>query len=146
MKHVPQPQFRFPKKRAPRGFSLLEVLVTVVVLSIGLLGTAALQVKGLQSAHSAYQRTVASIIATDGAERLWVAMLAGSIADPGPVQAAWLSHWQSSEITLPALDGSIAKSGSTYTITVTWGEGRFDDASGGVSSFEYIAHILPDKN
>ena len=131
---------------AQHGFSLLEILITIVVLSIGLLGTAALQVTSLQSAHSAYQRTIASVIATDAVERLWVAMHAGSILDPGPIELAWLTHWQNSDVTLPALAGTIEKAGATYTVIVTWGEGRFEDAVGSASSFEYIAHILPDKN
>jgi len=45
------------------GVTLIEVLVTVLVISIGLLGVAALNAFSLQSGQSAFQRTQASIIA-----------------------------------------------------------------------------------
>jgi len=52
------------------GFSLLEVLVSVVILSIGLLGMAGIQLKGLSSNHSANLRTQATTLANDLAERM----------------------------------------------------------------------------
>lgn len=47
------------------GLSLLEVLVSVVILSIGLLGLAGLQATALKSGHSAYLRSQATILAYD---------------------------------------------------------------------------------
>ncbi|TIC79596.1 type IV pilus modification protein PilV [Crenobacter intestini] len=44
-----------------RGFSLLEVLVSIVVLSVGLLGVAALQMAGLRYNQSAAERSAAVI-------------------------------------------------------------------------------------
>ncbi len=52
------------------GFSLLEVLVAIVILSVGLLGIAGLQVKGLQVNHSSYMRTQATLLAYDMADRM----------------------------------------------------------------------------
>ncbi len=53
-----------------RGFSLVEVLVAVFVLSVGMLGLAALQVAGLRSNASAQQRTDATLGAYDAIDRL----------------------------------------------------------------------------
>jgi len=53
-----------------RGFSLVEVLVAVLVLSVGLLGLAALQVMSLRASDSARMRTAVSIAAYDLADRL----------------------------------------------------------------------------
>ncbi|MBI5462892.1 MAG: type IV pilus modification protein PilV [Gammaproteobacteria bacterium] len=53
-----------------RGFTLLEVLIAVVVLSIGLLGVAGLQAFGLRNNQDAYMRSQATILATDIAERM----------------------------------------------------------------------------
>lgn len=52
------------------GFSLLEVLISVVVLSIGLLGLGGLQLTSLQSANNAHFRSSASIFATELADRM----------------------------------------------------------------------------
>lgn len=46
-----------------RGFTLLEVLVALVIISIGLLGVAILQMTGLKNNHSAAYRSQASILA-----------------------------------------------------------------------------------
>ena len=52
------------------GTSLIEVLVTLVILSIGLLGLAALQLNGLRSNTSAALRTASTLIAGDIIERM----------------------------------------------------------------------------
>ena len=52
-------------RRRQRGFSLLEVLIAILVLSIGLLGLAQMQSIGLRSTHSAYLRTQATLLAGD---------------------------------------------------------------------------------
>jgi type IV pilus assembly protein PilV len=63
-----------PRRLAPRargaGFSLVEVLVAVLVLSIGLLGLAALQIAGVRANDSARLRTVATLAAYDVADRV----------------------------------------------------------------------------
>ena len=53
-----------------RGFSLIEVLVALVILSVGLLGVAALQLTSLQTNREAYLRTQAVIAGTDLLERM----------------------------------------------------------------------------
>lgn len=52
------------------GFTLIEVLITLVVLSIGLLGVAALQAKSQQFSRNAYMHTQATVLAHDMLERM----------------------------------------------------------------------------
>ncbi|MDS4020691.1 MAG: type IV pilus modification protein PilV [Candidatus Competibacter sp.] len=52
------------------GFSLLEVLVALIVLSVGLLSLAGMQVIGLRTNHSAYMRTQATIQSYDIIDRM----------------------------------------------------------------------------
>jgi len=82
-----------------RGFSLIEALIALVVLSIGLIGVAAMQLKALQSANTGYQRSVASVAAVDAQERLW-AQLATLGSDETcddidllAVQKKWRKNW-----------------------------------------------------
>ncbi len=56
--------------RYSKGFSLLEVLIAVVILSVGLLALASLQTRGLASGHNAYLRSQAVLLAQDLAERI----------------------------------------------------------------------------
>lgn len=63
-----------PRLYAPRvrygGFSLVEVLVAVLVLSIGLLGLAGLQIAAARANDGARLRTEATLAASDVADRL----------------------------------------------------------------------------
>jgi type IV pilus assembly protein PilV len=53
-----------------RGFSLIEVLVTMLILAIGLMGLAGLQARMVATELEAYQRAQALMIAHDMANRL----------------------------------------------------------------------------
>ncbi len=52
------------------GFTLLEVMVALVVMSVGLLSLAGMQVIGLRTNHSAYMRTQATILSYDIVDRM----------------------------------------------------------------------------
>jgi type IV pilus assembly protein PilV len=52
------------------GFTLIEVLVTMVVMAIGLLGLAGLQATSLKHNNSAYQRSQATFLAYEMLDRM----------------------------------------------------------------------------
>lgn len=54
----------------PRGFTLLEALIAMVVISVGLLGVLGLQALSLASTHISATRSVATTLAEDMAERM----------------------------------------------------------------------------
>jgi len=60
---------RFLHKHS-NGFTLVEVLVTIVVVSIGLLGLAGLQINGLRANMSSETRSKATLLASDIVERM----------------------------------------------------------------------------
>ncbi len=55
---------------ANKGFTLLEVLIALIVFSLGLIGLAGLLVVSVQTNHSAYLRTQASFLAQSMADRM----------------------------------------------------------------------------
>jgi type IV pilus modification protein PilV len=77
------------------GFTLVEVLVALLVLSIGLLGLAGLELTGLRNNQSALQRSQATVIADNIADRMRAnrpAVIAGSYrVNPAapPATPAW---------------------------------------------------------
>lgn len=56
--------------RESSGFTLIEILVTMFILAIGLLGLAGLVMEGMKNNQGAYLRTQASILAYDMADRI----------------------------------------------------------------------------
>lgn len=90
-----------------RGFSLIESLIALVVLSIGLVGVAAMQLKAMQSANAGYQRSMASVAAVDAQERLWAEFASLQPdqtcvnIDAGQVQQQWKAHWLHNVVHTP---------------------------------------------
>lgn len=130
-----------PHGLGPRGFTLLEVLIALVVLSIGLLGIAALQGVGLRTSHGAHLSAQASLLAYDMADRIRanpqnLATYDGfatdsidcTLATPAsPLATADLGEWACAvQALLPGGSGTIAgvavggTTANRYTISVEW--------------------------
>ena len=124
-------------RRMHSGVSLIEALVALLVLSIGLLGLANLQLTAIRNAHSAHMRSQASILAQDILDRmranranataynidLSAAPPTGSSVAEKDLKA-WLDNLASS---LPEGDGAVAVtagSPTTVTVTIQWNDSR----------------------
>lgn len=150
-------------RRRSRGFTLLEVLIALVILSIGLLGIAGLQSVGLRGSHSAYLTSQASLLAYDMADRIRanaagisVKIPEGTILAPScpetlaasPLVEVDLQEWACSiSELLPEGSGEIERSGSgipgavTYTITVTWQDRLQEEGATDPWSYELVVEI-----
>ncbi|WP_038038469.1 MULTISPECIES: type IV pilus modification protein PilV [unclassified Thioalkalivibrio] len=124
-----------------RGVTLIEVLVALVVLSIGVIGLAALQAQALQMNQGAYMRAQATNLAYDIADRMRTnraAALDGtydtSFQSPpdceapgtGPdLASADLTQWRVAlACALPEGQGRIERNGDVFTITIRWDNRR----------------------
>lgn len=128
--------------RSSAGFSLVEVLVALVLLSIGLLGLAGLQTRGVRDNHGAYLRTQAILCAKDLVDRMRAnrgAAIAGAydvdfgvLAETGSTIAAQdLSQWQASLALLPGPgQARVAVNQTTRRVSVdiSWDDSRGAEA------------------
>lgn len=74
--------------RHDRGFSLLEVLIALIVFSIGLLGVAAMMVSAVRGNHQAYHHSQAVYVATAMADGLRANLAA---VNAGTYNTGWIS-------------------------------------------------------
>lgn len=138
------------------GVTLIETLITMLIVSVGLLSIAALQLKSVQYASESYHRSVATVLAGDLVERLW----AGICTLPDDAETI-AEDWETSIIEskptpLPGWiqkdGGPLSESGGVYTIRIEWTErlGSNDDEEidGKTASFEHhaVLPILPGCN
>jgi type IV pilus assembly protein PilV len=139
------------------GVTLIEVLVSVLVLSVGLLGIAGLNVFGLNYSSSAYQRSQATQLAYDIIDRMranraeaekagsgYVTAMGGTytastscetgVCTPVQMAAYDKANWRVELAnTLPSGDGSVAIDTASKLVTVTV---QWSDA---------VVHVVNDK-
>ena len=74
-------------RRSEQGFTLIEVMIALLVLSIGLLGLAGLQVTALQNNQSAFMRSQATALAYDLSDRMRANVLGTISGNYNPANA-----------------------------------------------------------
>ena len=121
------------KKNQTCGFSMLEILISILILSIGLLGLAALHATSLKANHGAYYKSQATFLAYDIVDRMRANRpeaingsynllltdinLSGSTLAVTDVNS-WLANVGG---LLPTGDGSInCTAAGACTVVVTW--------------------------
>lgn len=128
------------QRRSHRGFSLIEVLVALVVTTMGLMGLASLQLLALRTQHNAFLRGQATQLNHDIIERMRGnadAALTGAYdiaydTPPGAgaaVADADRREWrQRVALALPEGRGRIRVDAATRTATVSvrWNDARGD--------------------
>lgn len=122
------------KKHA--GATLMEVLITVLILAVGLLGLSATQVMSLKNANNSHNRYLAGVAAQEMADRIRAnptdrANYDGQTVDGSETASACgttcvardLFDWgQVIKTNLPSGTGEIEVNGTQVTLTVTWTE------------------------
>jgi len=142
MKKVSKFPRRTPGFKLQRGMTMLEILIAVMVLSVGLLGVAGLQTANLRNSQSAHQRTMAVLLASGMAERIRAnrtLALAGSftltktcnaLTTIGNIQQLeqknWIDEIRASLGSVSTTCGEVTYSAGTrtYTVIVHWDDSK----------------------
>lgn len=141
------------------GFTLIEVLVALVVTALGIFGLVAANLNALKFNQTATVRSHANLLAYDITDRMRAnrfAALSGhydlAMTDSAPTGTAIhevdLQDWlRAIAAQLPAGDGAVARTDSTFTITLQWDESRIGatriaDADGmHVQTFVFVTEL-----
>ncbi len=107
-----------------KGFTLLELLIALTILTIGLLGLAGLHIAAIQGNVSGFKISTAAAVAQERIEELKAldasaaALTAGAHADDGNQVVQGITYNRSYTIQ----DNTPVTGTSTITLTVTWVE------------------------
>ncbi len=132
------------RQQKQSGFGILEILITVFVLAVGLLGIASLQTLGFRASQGSYMRTIASYKAYEMIDRMRAnpsGISAGSYDAITGIPTATdcsqqrcnysamalydANQWNSElDDLLPSGQGTVSRSGSIFSVVVRWDENR----------------------
>lgn len=134
--------------QAQEGFSLIEIMVAILVMSIGLLGLAALQATALSRGTSADQRAQAVNAASElidmiRANRAEATRYEGEFAEAEcdadvqppfgigegasmaiPERAAWVNNVR---CMLPGATGNVEIEAGEVVVTIAWADARWEE-------------------
>lgn len=127
---------KFSCRQHQYGAGLIEILVAVLVLSIGLISVSSMQIRSVKSNASALTHSIAVIQAQSMGDVLFIdrqAVLSGALtsdSDSNFISESLLT-WQNSLVSLlgPDASGSVECVENTCSITVHWDNSRVEQGS-----------------
>ena len=139
-----------------QGTTLIEVLVSLLVLAIGLLGAAALQLNALKYTDSSRTSSQASFIAYDMMDRIRanpdadyrIASLADVTSGPDltnpRTQDLFDFKTNIQNLDLATGDGSIVVNKREVTVTVSWSDARAANTANTLQTFMVKSRVAID--
>ena len=135
------------------GFSMIEILVSILILAIGLLGVASLQTLSVKSSTNSNLRGMALYLANNMADRMRsnpagansghydsmegkASYNCSSACNPAEIASNDKNEWDDLVTNgLPDGEADLSRAGEVYTLTLSWtdrvkqGESANDDSS-----------------
>ncbi|WP_426135266.1 type IV pilus modification protein PilV [Pseudomonas sp. PWP3-1b2] len=152
------PNTRFPctLSHPQSGMTLIEVLVSVLILAVGLLGAAVIQLNALKYTDSARMISQASFIAYDmldrvransGADYSWSQTARAPRSTSGAsVRDVDLHDFEANIVGFAGegAKGSVVVSGSEVTVSIDWDNARATNAPGARETFTLTSLIASE--
>lgn len=129
------------------GMTLIEVMVALLILSVGVLGAAAVQINALKYTDSALRRTQAGFIAQDMLERMRANpdasyALAGLSQAPTSADLDNPRHQDLFDFAMNVrqmagntADGRISVAGDAVTVAIDWSDARGSGQNGQLETY-----------
>jgi len=149
--------FRPVTSRHQTGMTLIEVVVAVLILVIGLLGAAVVQLNALKYTDSTRMTSQASFIAYDmldriranaGADYSWVRTeRAPLFTSTGSVRDLDLHDFEANITGFAGEDakGSVVVNGQEVTISISWADARAANRPGARETFTLTSRISNEQ-
>lgn len=114
MRRLPSPR----RSRSATGVALIEVLVSILLFSLGILGLIGLQTRAIRVSIDAEDRNRAALLADEIVTQMWMLQTPNIPAD---TKTAWQTRIADPTLGgLPGGEGSIEVTGKQADVTITW--------------------------
>lgn len=107
-------------RKQTRGMMMLEVLIALLIFTIGVLGMVKMQAVSTANSFNSEDRATAALLAEDLISELWAAKSAAQPADFGPVGTSGTWLWRVNQALRNGDGSGTTFSGNTVTIVITW--------------------------
>ncbi len=143
---------KFSRDNKSRGFSLLEVLVSIVVVTMGLLGLAGMSIRSLSANDSSGYRAAAALQAMQISDLMRANRQAvvddqynvayGVTTGNSARATSDIAAWKAIIARLPSGDGAISyvAADGTVTVTVRWDDRRGNQGSSETNTLQTYAY------
>ncbi|MFT6926527.1 MAG: type IV pilus assembly protein PilV [Psychromonas sp.] len=116
-------------KKTEKGFTLFEVLVSLFIIGVALLGIAQMEVYILKSSQSSFNYTVATIRANSFVDAVWADLCnaqeaSASLNTYAEIRTDWIAEVSDAGMTATETYTSADK---TSIVTIRWTDPRFTD-------------------
>jgi type IV pilus assembly protein PilV len=130
-------------KRAARlhirqhGVGLIEVLISLLIFSFGILGLVGLQARATLFSTNAEDTNRAALLANEAGTAMWNN---NSVTLPAATVTAWQARVATAASAgLPGASGVISVAGNVAQISITW---RPPQAASGASDYRYVTQVV----
>ncbi|MCK9802295.1 type IV pilus modification protein PilV [Pseudomonas sp. MAFF 302030] len=132
-------------RRVQGGMTLIEVLVALLILGLGLLGAAGMQLKALKYTDSALMSSQASFIAYGMLDRIRANATADS--NVSPLRDRDLSDFTRSveHFGGPTAKGGISVGGGPVAVSITWDDSRAGGQGDSARNLRIGSRVVVDR-
>jgi type IV pilus assembly protein PilV len=132
------PSYAPHRRRSSRGFTLIEVMISLLVFSFGVLGAAAMQAIAVQNGTQNGDRSRAAMLANEMVSNLWGKQSATPVAGD---LTAWQGRVSNAAATgLPNGSGTVTSCGTNCaTVNVYW---KAPSAKAAAASSAYSTNVV----
>ncbi len=131
--------------RSQKGVLMLEVLVALLIFSIGVVGMISMQSISSANSVNSEDRATAALLANDMVSELWAAF--NPSAPVAPVLPADYTNWKTTRVQAAlgvGSGGTVAITGNTVLVTIQWTPklANYTGSTGAPATSQYQTQVV----
>ncbi|WP_417533281.1 type IV pilus modification protein PilV [Marinobacterium stanieri] len=117
---------RYKPLNQEQGSTIVEVIIALIVVTVGLLGLLGMQVYSVKGNQSAYLRSQATILASELVDAMRAERIQARDGDFDDGEAGFRANWDARLVTIlgAGAAGTLVRDDNNVSITVTWTDDR----------------------